>query len=76
VKINEISNLCAVKAVLDFIRVLLLSSPVLERMHIQACGPILVFDFARLATELLQFKRDSKRAEIILENPFSHAFRR
>ncbi|KAM5549738.1 hypothetical protein ABKV19_000914 [Rosa sericea] len=69
VKITEISG---VKAELDFIRFLLLSSPLLERMTItlpQFPEPATVDGFPKLVKELLQFKRESKHAEIILLDP-------
>ncbi|KAK9941792.1 hypothetical protein M0R45_007486 [Rubus argutus] len=69
VKMTEISG---VKAELEFIRFLLLSSPVLERMTVQPSRPVKpasVDGFSELVKELLQFKRDSKRAEIILLDP-------
>ncbi|KAM5549754.1 hypothetical protein ABKV19_000923 [Rosa sericea] len=68
VKITEISG---VKAELDFIRFLLLSSPLLERMTItppQFPKPASVDGFPKLVKELLQFKRESKHAEIILQD--------
>ncbi|KAM5549761.1 F-box/FBD/LRR-repeat protein [Rosa sericea] len=69
VKITDISG---VKAELDFIRFLLLSSPLLERMTItppQVPKPASVDGFPKLVKELLQFKRESKHAEIILLDP-------
>ncbi|PRQ22299.1 putative FBD domain, leucine-rich repeat domain, L domain-containing protein [Rosa chinensis] len=69
VKITEISG---VKAELDFIRFLLLSSPVLERMTVTTRRfpePSYVDGFPKLVKELLQFKRESKHAEIILLDP-------
>ncbi|XP_040364312.1 F-box/FBD/LRR-repeat protein At1g13570 [Rosa chinensis] len=69
VKITEISG---VKAELDFIRFLLLSSPVLERMTVtphKFPKPVYVERFSKLVKELLQFKRESKHAEIILLDP-------
>ncbi|KAM5549751.1 F-box/FBD/LRR-repeat protein [Rosa sericea] len=69
VKITEISG---VKAELDFIRFLLLSSPLLERMTItppRYPKPASVDGFPKLVKELLQFKRESKHAEIILLDP-------
>ncbi|XP_062024543.1 F-box/FBD/LRR-repeat protein At1g13570-like [Rosa rugosa] len=69
VKITEISG---VKAELDFIRFLLLSSPVLERMTVtprRFPEPSYVDGVPKLVKELLQFKRESKHAEIILLDP-------
>lgn len=69
VKVTDISVVSVVKAELDFIRFLLLSSPVLERMTVQPSRPASVHGFPELVKELLRFKRDSKRAEIILFDP-------
>ncbi|PRQ22599.1 putative FBD domain, leucine-rich repeat domain, L domain-containing protein [Rosa chinensis] len=69
VKITEISG---VKAELDFIRFLLLSSPLLERMTVMPGRfpePSYADGFPKLVKELLQFKRESKHAEIILLDP-------
>ncbi|KAL6505834.1 hypothetical protein OROHE_023213 [Orobanche hederae] len=63
VKINKISG---VKAELHFIRFLLLSSPLLEKMTITVAS---VNDFPEVAKELLQCKRASSNAEIILRGP-------
>lgn len=46
---------------LDFIKFLLLSSPLLERMTVE---PPSVDGFSKLVKELLLFKRDSKNAEV------------
>lgn len=59
-KITQIS--CA-KAQLDFIKFLLLSSPVLERMTVQ---PSSADGVPNLVKDLLLFKRVSKCVEIML----------
>ncbi|XP_062004508.1 F-box/FBD/LRR-repeat protein At1g13570-like isoform X1 [Rosa rugosa] len=65
-RLVEITKISGVKAQLDFIESLLLSSPVLERMTVQ---PASVDGFLKLVKDLLQFKRDSKRAEIMVLDP-------
>ena len=63
----KITDLTCAKAQLDFIKFLLLSSPVLERMTVK---PAYVDDgFPKLLKELLLFKRDSKGAEIMVLDP-------
>ncbi|KAM5549737.1 F-box/FBD/LRR-repeat protein [Rosa sericea] len=71
-RLVNITGISGVKAELDFIRFLLLSSPLLERMTItppQFPKPASVDGFPKLVKELLQFKRESKHAEIILLDP-------
>ncbi|XP_040365022.1 F-box/FBD/LRR-repeat protein At1g13570 isoform X2 [Rosa chinensis] len=65
-RLVEITKISGVKAQLDFIESLLLSSPVLERMTVQ---PASVDGFLKLVKDLLLFKRDSKRAEIMVLDP-------
>ncbi|XP_062023584.1 F-box/FBD/LRR-repeat protein At1g13570-like isoform X1 [Rosa rugosa] len=71
-RLVKITGISGVKAELDFIRFLLLSSPLLERMTItppRFPEPATVDGFPKLVKELLQFKRESKHAEIILLDP-------
>ncbi|XP_062023591.1 F-box/FBD/LRR-repeat protein At1g13570-like isoform X2 [Rosa rugosa] len=65
-RLVEVTKISGVKAQLDFIESLLLSSPVLERMTVQ---PASVDGFLKLVKDLLLFKRDSKRAEIMVLDP-------
>ncbi|KAM5549755.1 F-box/FBD/LRR-repeat protein [Rosa sericea] len=65
-RLVKITKISCVKAQLDFIKFLLLSSPVLERMTVQ---PASVDSFSNLLKDLLLFKRDSKRAEIMVLDP-------
>ena len=65
-KLVKITGISAVKAGLDFIRILLLSSPVLESMTVKTTT-------ARVSSEplkkLVRFKRSSVDAEIIYLDP-------
>ncbi|PRQ22296.1 putative F-box domain, leucine-rich repeat domain, L domain-containing protein [Rosa chinensis] len=65
-RLVEITKISGVKAQLDFIESLLLSSPLLERMTVQ---PASVNGSFKLVKDLLLFKRDSKGAEIMVLDP-------
>ncbi|XP_062023593.1 F-box/FBD/LRR-repeat protein At1g13570-like [Rosa rugosa] len=65
-RLVKITKISCVKAQLDFIKFLLLSSPVLEKMTVQ---PASVDGFSKLLKDLLLLKRDSKRAEIMVLDP-------
>ncbi|PRQ22289.1 putative F-box domain, FBD domain, leucine-rich repeat domain, L domain-containing protein [Rosa chinensis] len=65
-RLVKITKISCVQAQLDFIKFLLLSSPVLERMTVQ---PASLDGFSKLVKDLLLFKRDSRRAEIMLLDP-------
>ncbi|KAM5549759.1 hypothetical protein ABKV19_000927 [Rosa sericea] len=65
-RLVEITKISGVKAQLDFIESLLLSSPLLERMTVQ---PASVDGSFKLVKDLLLFRRDSKLAEIMVLDP-------
>ncbi|KAL6219057.1 hypothetical protein ACLB2K_012263 [Fragaria x ananassa] len=71
-RLVNITGISGVEAELDFVKFLLLGSPMLERMTVtpsRSLKPVSVDGFLKLVKELLQFKRESKHAELILLDP-------